>query len=158
MSYRISLPTVNDSHDIYANATECNIHMDNGTILRIAIPCYYGYVEPHDQQWHDHIGWPSPGHPDTSCQSPYRDDRIVIEPIDFIDEGYEEAYVVFSDNQLRAITSIDENVINIAFNVSVNITTDSEYRFSIFIRGTDSDGNELANLVTKGTLYVSVNT
>ena len=51
------------------------ISVDNGSISRISIPCFYDHPEDicdtrHHRTMHDHIGWPSPDSKDDSCQLP----------------------------------------------------------------------------------------
>lgn len=55
-------------------STSMKVYAQNGVKTRIAIPCWYVEVLPpkrahfHDRCHHDHIGWPSPSHPDHICQ------------------------------------------------------------------------------------------
>lgn len=50
--------------------------IQNGSITDFAFPCWYQEAHPpirahlHCKDWHDHVGEPSPHHPDDSCQ-PY---------------------------------------------------------------------------------------
>ena len=54
--------------------TPYRVYMENGQTVELAIPCFYQEVRPpipvhrHCRPWHDHVGWPSPSHPDHSCQ------------------------------------------------------------------------------------------
>ena len=49
-------------------------YITNGSRKQFAFPCFYQeVVKPrhahlHDRHWHDHVGWPSPNHPDHICQ------------------------------------------------------------------------------------------
>lgn len=76
MSYRIGeqkppkpVRTLQDT------ATKSKIFVQNGTVFHMAIPCWYKIIDPpvpahpHCRTWHDHVGWPSPNHPDHSCQA-----------------------------------------------------------------------------------------
>ena len=50
------------------------VFITNGSIFNLALPCWYQEVHPpirahaHCKDWHDHVGVPSPHHPDHSCQ------------------------------------------------------------------------------------------
>lgn len=54
--------------------TPGTFYIVNGQEARLAFPCWYNEVEPPMYAWHhcrdlhDHVGWPSPDHPDSSCQ------------------------------------------------------------------------------------------
>lgn len=54
--------------------TPYRIYMEDGQTVELAVPCFYQEVRPpipvhrHCRPWHDHVGWPSPSHPDHSCQ------------------------------------------------------------------------------------------
>ena len=54
--------------------TPGTIYVANGSIAVFAFPCYYQEIHPpirahhHCKDWHDHVGRPSPNHPDHSCQ------------------------------------------------------------------------------------------
>lgn len=54
--------------------TPYRIFLENGQTSIVAVPCFYQEVRPpipvhhHCRPWHDHVGWPSPSHPDHSCQ------------------------------------------------------------------------------------------
>lgn len=55
-------------------ATPVKLTIHNGTTAHFAFPCWYYEVHkpipahPHNYHYHDHIGWPSPSHPDHVCQ------------------------------------------------------------------------------------------
>ena len=108
-------------------ATRNRTFVQNGATAYLAVPCWYHEVRSpqhthvHDREWHDHVGWPSPGHPDGSCQDayllnkgmggrpPYREaeggwvhpgrylDFSQFAPIHLIEEGYGEVEVAFDD-------------------------------------------------------------
>lgn len=103
-------------------ATPVKLYAHNGTTADFAFPCWYQEVHKpvrahlHDRHRHDHEGWPSPAHPDHSCQlwapdlhecrigrhhecSPHCDmyiDMDGISPIHLLDEGYTEAHVAWA--------------------------------------------------------------
>lgn len=55
--------------------TPSGVFVDNGVTAHLAIPCFYKEIFPpietwsHDRRVHDHHGWPTPDHPDHSCQN-----------------------------------------------------------------------------------------
>ena len=61
-------------HDI---ATPMIVSVHNGTTADLAIPVWYQEIQKpvrarhHNMQWHHHVGWPSPDHPDHICQLAY---------------------------------------------------------------------------------------
>lgn len=76
MSYRIKERPKHEPRRTFENvSTLSTIFIENGTIEHIAIPCWYVEVRPprkahcHSRQHHDHVGWPSPRHPDHICQA-----------------------------------------------------------------------------------------
>lgn len=75
MSYRINEPkppvrrrTMQDT------ATPNTVYVHNGCTASLAVPCWYLEakrpvpVMPHDRQFHDMVGWPTPDWPDHCCQ------------------------------------------------------------------------------------------
>lgn len=123
MGYRqLKPPEHHHRRDMDNKTTGGRIFLEPGTVAVFSIPCWYrmiGWpiqVHGHDRMWHDHIGWPSPDHPDHSCQawdfdhSCCRHHHAVCEPKrchDYIDmcklapihltkEGY-EAYAEVSE-------------------------------------------------------------
>lgn len=75
MGYRInSKPPKPKRRDLQATSTPGNIYMHNGTVSEFALPCMYRVIDSpapahhHDRAIHDHVGWPSPNHPDHVCQ------------------------------------------------------------------------------------------
>lgn len=75
MSYRVhEHPKLKPNRTAVDIATPVKLYMNNGTVTNFAFPCWYQEVLPpvpariHDRHLHDHQGWPSPMHPDHSCQ------------------------------------------------------------------------------------------
>lgn len=75
MGYRInSKPPRPKRRDVQATTTPGHIYLHNGETAVFAFPClYYEMAKPqpahcHSRMHHDHIGWPSPSHPDHVCQ------------------------------------------------------------------------------------------
>lgn len=128
----------------------------NGATLKVSLACFY-YHE-HDNDLHDHIGWPSPDHPDAICQehviepAPWIPNHIRIEegnlvPIYLIEEGYTGASVKIEDETIAAASTstvfIDQEQENIVkMNITVNLPTftdkPKETGFTVF--ATKDDG------------------
>lgn len=59
---------------VQKTTTPGTFYITNGQEARLAFPCWYKEIYPplhaqhHCRQTHDHYGWPSPSHPDHSCQ------------------------------------------------------------------------------------------
>ena len=145
-------------------ATKSDISVDNGTISRMSIPCNYGWLERpprHDRMMHDHIGWPSPDHPDRSCQlPPRRYGRIIAaHPIDLPGEGYESIEVSLLDppEGLSMSGDIDYDVVRLSI---AAMCPDLEERgadvsFAVYAVGESEElGTQLRDVVTKGTLHI----
>lgn len=92
------------------------LHVRNGATLRAAFGCYY--LNTHDRKFHDHIGWPYPGHPDHICQIPYdipfygdKSKTMELDEIHLTAEGYNNVFIKFEDSELEYINAnayIDE--------------------------------------------------
>lgn len=123
-------------------ATPSRVFVHNGCTADLAIPCWYQEVHPpinvrpHDKPWHDHVGWPTPDHPDRICQlweiehpgghgchemythpgfrHPHDVRKLVdmrsVHPIHLLEEGYKDAFVEFIDEHegIVATAQIDE--------------------------------------------------
>lgn len=86
----------------------------NGADNSFGVPCFYLEVEPperwHDYHLHDHIGWPSPKHPDHICQMPidfpYPYSREVFQYVD-MDKAepihWKSNYENYDDNEATRI-------------------------------------------------------
>ena len=138
MSYRIKeKPKPKPRRTFEDASTPSKIYIQNGTTSYLAIPCWYVEVAPpykahcHSRQHHDHVGWPSPNHPDHICQAwdlahsccsfnrhkhhcdhckHYLDmDRMV--PIHLLAEGYKNINVAFKNppEGLTATANIDDS-------------------------------------------------
>lgn len=149
MTYRLPPRPERRAH-IRATATQSVICVDNDTISKIDIPCFYRNDRVYtwiDMLARDHAGWPSPDKPDRSFQPNFHDE------IDLVAEGYDSASMEFLDppEGLSATGEIDENIIKVTIDVSCEsaVTEDVDVTFSIYVTG---DG--LRSLVTKGTLHI----
>lgn len=154
MSYRTPSSPTEYRTQVHADAESCDIYMDNCTKFRMTIQCYYEYTALHSRQLHDYVGWPSPDYPDNSCQSRYRDGKVIVEPIDLTEEGYDTVDVRFSTSnpsELSASGTINGNVIEVTFDINSNdaVNEDAEFNFYVYVTG-----DEMKSLATKGTLHV----
>lgn len=76
MSYRVGEPKKHPepNRSVQKVTTPSKFYMSNGTVFHLAYPCWYKEVHPpvravhHCGPWHDHVGQPSPNHPDHVCQ------------------------------------------------------------------------------------------
>lgn len=153
MGYRLP-PHPDDRVHYDAMATESTISVDNGTITRVAIPCFYSHghiIARHYMMCVDHAGWPSPDHPDTSWQTyGIPDDSIHLE-----DEGYTDVEMIFASDVPDGIVvtgSLDDNIIRLVIEVECQdaLTEDVDASFSLHIVG-----EQLNNTVTKGILHIA---
>lgn len=166
MSYRLPEKRCDSDRKKHLNdaVKQTVISVDNGTIAHIAIPVFYKDRQFHDRKLHDHLGWPSPDHPDSSCQLPPGcEDMIVIDEIDLNDEGYDSIEVVMDDppDGLTFTGSIVYNVVNLAITSMCQdaIDDDIDVRFVAYATGEiDNDYDEesvpLRDIVVKGTLHI----
>lgn len=175
MSYRLppeEPPTEKRPH-FYDATTNSTITVDNGTISRLSIPCTYGieydpYIHCHSRfgrMVHDHFGWPSPDHPDHSCQEPiHRHHRHVeVRSIDLVGEGYDQIEVSFTDppEGLTAVGTIDYDIVIVTFTTMCPDAreNDIDVPFCIYAIGETEDNPgepsiSMRDVVTKGTLHI----
>ena len=189
MSYRLDdepkhhkpeLRTVQDT------VTLSTVFVQNGTIFEVACPCWYLEVERprrahcHDRKYHDHVGWPSPRHPDHVCQSwdfahsccshdahkhhcdhchMYLDMGRLI-PIHLKDEGYTTVRVAMDDapEGLKVsgrIDSRDDWIIRLTIEAKVAsaIKEKKKCRFTVFIDGKFEDRN-VTDVIATGKIVV----
>lgn len=150
-------------------AIQSVIRVDNGTISRIAIPCFYGYGLHSNRRHrilHDHFGWPSPDNPDHSCQLPPSkyDKVLVVNEINLVDEGYTDAQIAFVNKPtgLTADVSINGHVVELVISAMCSSLDkdDIDVPFSIYVSGhASSDDNtynefDMRDVVTKGILHI----
>lgn len=125
----------------------------NGAIMRIAFGCYYLYG--HDSKYHDHIGWPNPDNPDDICQLesnfrlyPFKDKTQILNPIHLLEEGYDEIYVTYEDQEKASyltttawIDEQDDSIIRIKVKTNFPTFSDKpvEIRFTVFAKNTEED-------------------
>ena len=152
MGYRLQEPTDDRLHMI-DTARQSVIHVDNGTISRVAIPCHYGSLAPLtplEVMVIDHVGWPSPDHPDDSCQPSW---QLMNSGIDLESEGYDSVEVAFTDapTGLTATGEIDLDIVRLTISALCEsaISEDEEVEFAVFL-----EGDNMRDVVTKGTIHI----
>lgn len=158
MSYRLpdSLPAAREPEvGLFNVARPSRIVVDNGTITRINIPCFYGRrMTRMDMMLWDHHGWPSPDRPDGSDYARF----LNLSDIDLESEGYTSVTVVlgYDVTGLFAQASIDYDMIVLSITAicpSAN-SSDVEVPFSIYALGANDEAGQLRDLVTKGTICI----
>lgn len=170
MGYRM-----NDRHDRYVDeiddlATQSIIMVDNGTISRISILCFYGRHDvpiPHDGfvTRHDHLGWPSPDSIDRSYQPPMPPAYgkvIVVNGIDLAGEGYDTVEVALHEppSGLTATGELDGSTVRLTIVTMCNdaVTEDVVVPFCVYATGEheedDNTTTQLRDVVTKGIIRV----
>ena len=153
MAYRTGpMPPHPPRRTMQDTATPSRVYAHNGTTADLAIPCWYQEVHHpvrmhhHDRHFHDHLGWPRPGHPERTCQlyepfeagwpepphtvmgghPPVRKllDMTTVSPIHLLSEyeGYTSARVAFIGEHegITATPEIDEHedwIVRVLFDV-----------------------------------------
>lgn len=188
MSYRIKeRPKPKPRRTFNDSSTPSKIFIQNGTKEYIAVPCWYVEVTPpkkahcHSRQHHDHVGWPSPNHPDHICQAwdlahsccsfdrhkhhcdhcmHYLDmDRM--HPIHLTEEGYKTITPVLlnAPSGLEMSGSIDDKSdwivrLLVTANCKDAITEIAKAEYSVFASGVLKGGREVTDVVARGILEV----
>lgn len=169
MPYRT--PPPDDRAHIVDLARHSEIVVDNGTVTRISIPCSYGREHHvHDprrhRMAHDHLGWPSPDHPDESCQLPSTRpfNHVTLDPIDLEGEGYSyvDVGMVAPPDGLTFEGYIDYDTIELVVNTHCpDAQTESwDVPYAVYVGGMTVDERdnetevELRDVVTKGVLHI----
>lgn len=168
-------------------ATKNRTYVQNGATANLAVPCWYMEVRHpqhthlHDREWHDHIGWPDPQHPDASCQdayhlrtAPFRAcpdgpgtkgwrsfhrylDLSTCFPVHLEEEGYSEVEVAFADKPqgLSGHGEIDDFVVRftLAPMCPDAVKKDLDVPYTVFVTGTVA-GRAARDVVSRGTLRI----
>lgn len=165
-------------------ATRNLTYIQNGATANLAIPCWYHEVRHpqhthvHDREWHDHIGWPNPGNPDSSSQdaylikgAPYQysDERGGWEdsgryldlsqffPIHLEAEGYESVEILFANppKGLTASGYLDDYIIRFVISPQCDdaLLEDVEVPYTVFVSGTVGK-RKARDVVAKGVLHI----
>ena len=160
MGYRLPEDRIHGHHPIpmVDKANESILVVDNGTISRMSIPCVYGQIG-HHKMWHDYIGWPSPYHPDFSCQLPPGCDRaLVVHEIDLNAEGYNSVEIAMLNPPTGLTMSgvIDYDTIELTINCMCQSAkeADVDVKFAVYVLGSNN-GTQLRDVITKGVLHIN---
>lgn len=188
MSYRINERPKHKPRRTFEDAsTPSKVFIQNGTKEYLAVPCWYVEVTPpnkahcHSRQHHDHVGWPSPRHPDHICQAwdlahsccsfdrhkhhcdhcRHYLDMDKMHPIHLTKEGYKKITPVMIDPPagLDMTGSIDEKHdwiarLLVTANCKTAIKNPVETKFSVFASGTFKGGKEVTDVIARGILVV----
>lgn len=161
--------------------------IQNGATAYLAIPCWYQeinhpqHTHVHDREWHDHIGWPDPNHPDRSSQAayalryaPYTYDKpherwhlygryldlSGMHPIHLLKEGYSGVEIAFANppEGLHAEGYIDEKsdwVARFMINPMCPAAQDEDVNvsYTVFVTG-NTGGRSRRDVVAHGTLRI----
>lgn len=187
MSYRIREPRRHQHRrDVRDVATPSGVYVQNGATFNYAIPCWYLIAEEprrahcHSRAHHDHVGWPSPNHPDHICQhwdfahsccshehgkhvcdhcSRFLDMGL-LRPIHLSKEGYDKITVAFDSapEGLKATGSIDEKRdwivrIQLSANVRAAVKEKVLVPYAVFAEGTVS-GRKTRDVVARGVMVI----
>ena len=187
MGYRLNeKPKHQQRRDVVDTASPSTVFVQNGTRFHYAIPCWYIVVEPprkahpHSRIHHDHVGWPSPNHPDHICQSwdfahsccsfdrhkhkcdhcahYLNSDKLI--PIHLTREGYKNIEIAFDTppEGLVATGKIDEKKdwiirVTIEANVAKAIKDKVEVPYTIFAEG-NIYGDQCRDVVSRGKIVI----
>lgn len=161
MGYR--LPAKREHrHGVFLNdtANDSLVKIDNGTISYISIPCYSH--EWHDRKMHDHLGWPSPGHPDQSCQLPPGCEFARV-PINLEEEGYDSVQISMIDppEGFSIEGSFDYGAVDLKITAMCEslVEEDAEFKFCVYAIGDfsshfDEAAIPVRDVVMKGTMHI----
>lgn len=187
MSYRIREPRRHQHRrDVRDVATPSGVYVQNGATFNYAIPCWYLIAEEprrahcHSRAHHDHVGWPSPNHPDHICQhwdfahsccshehgkhvcdhcSRFLDMGL-LKPIHLRDEGYSEVEVAFDSPPAGLIGSgeidaDDDWVVRVLLHPMCRdaVSEDVDVPYSVFVKG-NVGGRQRRDVVARGTLRI----
>ena len=153
MPYRVNHPHLRPTHHrqraVNDATTPSRIYINNGTSTHVVVPCYY-LNRPemwHDHHWHDHVGWPSPNHPDHCCQKPF--DRWgpfwkhwpwKTSKINFVKEKYEDGRIVWESEPENCVTAVriaNREKNEVEFDISVDdpncVHSRGIYRFAVHV-------------------------
>lgn len=163
--------------------------VQNGATAYLAVPCWYQeirrpqHTHVHDREWHDHIGWPSPGRPDASSQDAYLLNRGTLPymydkadegwmhpgryldlsqfaPIHLLAEGYTDVEVAFDDppEGLTGSGRLDPDsdwVVRFLIHpmCEAAVKEDVDVPYAVFVKG-NVGGRPRRDVVARGTLRI----
>lgn len=188
MSYRIKeKPKPKPRRTMENLSTPTKVFIQNGTTEYIAIPCWYVEVmppikaHPHCRPHHDHVGWPSPRHPDHICQAwdlahsccsfnrhKHKCDhchRFIdmdrMHPIHMRKEGYNKISIAFKNapSGLTAEGHIDEKSdwiarIKLSAKCQSAIDEEVEVKYVVFASGVLKGGRETTDVISRGIVKI----
>lgn len=187
-SYRIDEPRPRfKQRSMQDTATPGTVFVHQGATAHLAIPCFYQeahfpvHAHPHDRMLHDTLGWPTPYHPDHSCQEwdfdrhccrrtphlkfcPPSCERFVdlgrLYPIHLREEGYEEVRVEQQTGLVTVTGSIDADqdwVVRLVISSEVDMEVTKPQRTSAAVYVTRGDDvMDLVSLVKIIVLPVAI--
>lgn len=186
MSYRIGEPKPKPKNrSTQKTTTPTKVYVTNGSTAFLAYPCWYLDARPpkhahmHSKDRHDHFGWPSPSHPDHSCQ-PHRERAVFtygvdhdnkhhimpvkpsidlsrLTPIHLLKEGYETVEVVLHEGTPEGVTAVgeidehDDWIIRVTFDVDTDEAIDEVVECPFAVRVLSDDRKDVA---LKGVLVI----
>ncbi len=158
-------------------------YVKNGATANLAVPCWYLEVDHpqhthvHDREWHDHIGWPDPDHPDRSSQDAYvlRSPSFTYDPkgigwnhvgryldlskcvpIHLEKEGYTGVDMAFTNKPQGLVTtgSIDDYVVRFRINPMCPdaVVHDLDVPYAVFVTGRRE--HPVRDIVASGILHI----
>ena len=187
-SYRIDEPRPRPKQrSMQDTATPGTVFVHQGTTAHMAIPCFYQeahapiHAHPHDRMRHDMLGWPTPEHPDHSCQEwdfdrhccrrtphmkfcPPSCERFVdlgrLFPIHLTEEGYDGVEVEQQTGLVTVTGSIDADqdwVVRLVISSEVDMEVTKPQRTSAAVYVTRGDDvRDLVSLVKIIVLPVAI--
>lgn len=177
------------NRSMHDTTTLSKTFVQNGATAYLAIPCLYVEVNPphelhlHDRDHDDHVGWPSPDHPDRSCQAFEHVHKIYphlhidhheeyhhphmyldmnrVHPIHLTKEGYKDIKVAFNNapEGLTYDSHIDERedwVVRVLFDAQCQdaINEKLEVEYSVFATGVLAGRGKVSDVVSRGKLVI----
>lgn len=187
-SYRIDEPRPRPrQRSMQDTATPGTVFVHQGTTAHLAIPCFYQeahppvHAHPHDRMRHDMLGWPTPEHPDHSCQEwdfdrhccrrtphlkfcPPSCERFVdlgrLFPIHLTEEGYDGVEVEQQTELVTVTGRIDPDQdwvvrLDIESDVDMSVTKPQRTSVAVYVTRGD-DARDLVSLVKVIVLPVAI--
>lgn len=167
--------------------TPGTVFVHQGTTAHLAIPCFYQeahapiHAHPHDRMLHDTLGWPTPEHPDHSCQEwdfdrhccrrtphlkfcPPSCERFVdlgrLFPIHLTEEGYDGVEVERQTELVTVTGRIDPDQdwvvrLDVESDVDMSVTKPQRTSVAVYVTRGD-DARDLVSLVKVIVLPVAI--
>ena len=187
-SYRIDEPGPRPrQRSMQDTATPGTVFVHQGTTAHLAIPCFYQeahapiHTVPHDRMLHDTLGWPTPYHPDHSCQEwdfdrhccrrtphlkfcPPSCERFVdlgrLFPIHLTEEGYDGVEVEQQTELVTVTGRIDPDQdwvvrLDVESEVDMSVTKPQRTSVAVYVTRGD-DARDLVSLVKVIVLPVAI--